>query len=145
MVEVLAPLPVPEVIAIEREVWKFGTADWDRLEALLQDEDWSGIQNAHPDEGARTLSDIVLQHASKCISKKSVQEQKSSHPWLNETVLLAVANKKDAEGTEMGAQSTIACSRIVKQEYDKWVAKVRGELVQIRTGSKTWWKLERQI
>ena len=40
VVQVVTTLPVPEVEEIEGKVWKFATADWDRLGALLQDEDW---------------------------------------------------------------------------------------------------------
>ena len=35
IVQVKTPLLVPEVESIEREVWKFAAADWDRLDALL--------------------------------------------------------------------------------------------------------------
>ena len=52
LVEVKAPLPVPEVIAIEREVWKFSTADWERLDVLPKEEDWSDLLYVNPDEGA---------------------------------------------------------------------------------------------
>ena len=145
VVEIIAPLPVPEVMAVEREIWKFGTADWERLEALLEEEDWADIQYMCPDEGAKKLSETLLCHASSCIKKKRITEEKSSHPWLNDEVLRAVASKRDAEGTTMESQKTVECSNIVKQEYDKWTAKLRGDLVHMKTGSKAWWKQEKQL
>ena len=111
VVEIRAPLPVPEVESIEREVWKFGTADWDRLECLLQEEDWSGMSCVCPHKGARHLSETVLEHAGSCIKKKRIVEKKSTHPWLNEAVLRAVADKRDAEGTPLEKEKAQACSK----------------------------------
>ena len=84
IVEVRAQLPIPEVVTVECEFWKFSTADWERLEFLLQEEDWSDIFCMCPDDGARHLSELLLQHASLCIQKKRAIEKKSTHPWLNE-------------------------------------------------------------
>jgi len=77
ILEVRAPLPVPEVETIERQVWKFATADWDRLDALLQKEDWSVVSFMCPDSGAKHLSETLLDHATRCIKKKKVVEKKT--------------------------------------------------------------------
>ena len=142
IVEVRAPLPVR---TIECEVWKFATADWDRLEALLHKENWSSIFRICPDEGARHLSKTLLEHARSCIPKKRIVEKKSTHPWLNEVVLQAVANKKDAEGTPSEKEKAVVCSSIVLREYNGWVSEVHKELASMRQGSKAWWKRERQL
>ena len=99
IVEVCMPLPVPEVLTIEREVWQFRTADWERSVALLQEEDWSDIASRSPDDGAARLSNTLLQHASSCIRRKKITEKKSTHPWLNDAVLQAVSDKRNSEGT----------------------------------------------
>ena len=41
-------------------------------------------------------------------------------------VLKAVADKRGAEGTDMEAQRMAVCSRLVKQEYGKWVSGKQG-------------------
>ena len=145
IVEVRVPVQIPEVEMIEREVWKFATADWERLDALLQFEDWSVLSRMDADRGARHLSETLLQHANCCIQKKRIVERKSTHPWLNDAVLRAVAEKRDAEGTASERDKNIMCSRIVMQEYNRWVAKVHNDLVGMKQGSKSWWKWERQL
>ena len=71
VVEVKLPLPIPEVVTIEREVWRFRTADWEWLVALLQEEDWTDICCMCHDDGAERLSKTALGHASRCIRIKN--------------------------------------------------------------------------
>ena len=104
---------------VQRVVWKFASADWERLDALLQSEDWSSLSSKDPDEGARHLSETLLQHASCCTKKKHVIERKSTHPWLNDAVQRAVRDKRDAEGTSAEKEKAKDCSSVVMQEYDR--------------------------
>ena len=97
-----------------------------------------------PDEGARHLSETLLQHASSCVRKKRIVERKSTHPWLNEAVLQAVADKRDAEGTPGETEKAKACSSAVLQEYNGWVSDVHKH-ASMKQGSKNWWKVERQL
>ena len=135
-------MPVPEVESIEREVWKFAAADWDRLEALLPEENRSSIFHICPDEGARLIPETLLGHARRCTPKKRIVEQKSTQPWLNEVVLRAVADKKDAEGTPPEKEKAVERSSIVLRAYNGWVSEVHKELASMRQGSKAWWKRE---
>ena len=139
------PLPIAEVLLVERTVWKFATADWDRLDALLHEEDWSQISRMTPDMGAQTLSDTLMRHAGCCIQKKNVVEKKSTHPWLNDVVVCAIADRRDAEGTPSEAEAARECSKTVMTEYNKWVCNVHDDLVTTKRGSKAWWKKQRQL
>ena len=145
IVAVTMPLPIAEILEIERTVWKFATADWDRLEALLQEEDWSRISRMTPDNGASTLSETLLRHANCCIQKKRIVEKKTTHPWLSDAVVRAIADKRDAEGTPSEAEKAQACSDKVMTEYNIWVSSVHDDLANMQRGSKAWWKKERQL
>ena len=78
-------------------------------------------------------------------SEKRFVEQKSSHPWLNESVERAVADKRDAEGTPSEKEQAKACSSIVLREYNDWVRATHHDLANMRQGSKAWLKKERQL
>ena len=86
---------------------------------VLQEKNWSELLLLCPDEGAQRLSETLLQHANCCIKKKRIVEKRSTHPWLNDTVLLAVADKRDAEGTPMDTEKAKTCINVVKEVYDK--------------------------
>ena len=145
VVEVTLSLPVPETITTERYVWNFASADWERLQVMLQDADWTEVGNRDTDKGAEALSSQVLDIAEACITKKCVIERKSTHPWLNDNVLLAVAAKRDAEDTSLERQRAKECSRVVLCEHQKWADKVKEELRNIPRGSKAWWAREKQL
>ena len=145
VVEAAMPLPVPRQELVLREGWKFGTADWDRLNADLEEEDWTSIEAMSTDDAANHLSKRVLELAEKSIQKTIIRDRKSTHPWLNDTVLQAVANKREAEGTPEEAARAETCSEVVKREYFAWVASVRRDLQDKNRGSKTWWARERQL
>ena len=98
-----------------------------------------------PDEGSRHLSETLLQHSGNCIQKKCVVEKKTTHPWLNDVVLRAVTEKRDAEGMASEIEKAKMCSQVVMQEYNNWVTKVHKDLTDMKPGSKSWWKFERQL
>ena len=93
----------------------------------------------------RHLSETLLQHASSCVRKKRIVERKSTHSWLNEAVLQAVADKRDAEGTPGETEKAKACSSAFLREYNGWVSDVHKQLASMKQGSKNWLKVERQL
>ena len=42
-------LPVVEEINVQRDVWLFQQADWELMEDMLTENDWSPLQESHPD------------------------------------------------------------------------------------------------
>jgi len=145
VVEVSAPLPVPDQEVVLREGWKFNSADWERLNADLEEETWETLSDMTADDAAVHISDKILALAERSIKKTIIQERKSTHPWLNEAVLQAVASKRAAVGTPQEAELAKSCSEIIKREYNSWVAKVRSDLKDVQKGSKSWWTRERQL
>jgi len=145
VVQVSAPLPMPHQETVTREGWKFNSADWERLNADLEEQNWETINAMTADDAAAYISDTVLCLAAKSIKKTIIKDTKSTHPWLNEAVLQAVDSKRAAVGTCQEAEQARCCSETIKREYNNWVAKVRSDLKDIAKGSKSWWTRERQL
>jgi hypothetical protein len=86
VVEVIAPLLVPASTSVQREVWLFRSADWDRLDSLLKEVDWTCLNDSTSEGAATMMTRVVLDLAAICIKKKVITEVKSTHPWLNDRV-----------------------------------------------------------
>ena len=71
--------------------------------------------------------------------------EKNTHPWLNEAVLQAVTEKRDAEGTPSERERAESCSNTVMREYNAWVSETHKELSSMKQGCKCWWTRERQL
>ncbi len=91
------------------------------------------------------MTEAILQAAGSCINKTTLSRTKSTHPWLNERVIQAVEAKRVASSTADAGVGTQECSRIVLEEYDRWVSLVRQELSEMKRGSKAWRCRERQL
>ena len=99
--------------------WQFRSADWDRLSALLNEVDWTFLQELSPDDGAQRLTRVILQAARVCIKRRQLEEVKSTHPWLNERVMEAVEAKRKAAGTPEEKEAATRCSKVILAEYNR--------------------------
>ena len=90
-------LQIPKAQTINREVWLFQEADWARLQDTLQEDLRNNLKCADPDEAAKMFSTQFLPSAEECIDKKTLAVRKSTHPWLTEKALQAVAEKHNQE------------------------------------------------
>ena len=70
---VLAHIPALAVheMTVSREVWLYRDADWDRLESLLLERDWSSLNDRTPTAAAEIVTDTILELAGACIHKKT--------------------------------------------------------------------------
>ncbi len=59
MVTATLRISVPKYQEHSREVWRFNTADWGRLETDLERHDWTSLQHAPPSNGAHLLPDCA--------------------------------------------------------------------------------------
>ena len=82
LVEVVLPFKAPEMVHIQREVWKFQSADWVKLRAVLEGEDWSFLEREDAETGAVRLMEMFLAHAETCIQKKVLHENKINTPLV---------------------------------------------------------------
>ena len=80
-------LQVPQTEVIKRKVWTYAKADWEGLRACLAATDWQCLTELCPDDGAKYLTEYVLQAARQYIPQRQVHEQRSTHPWINNRVL----------------------------------------------------------
>ena len=116
MVEVSAPLPVPHQEVVLRKWRKFSSADWDRLKADLEEEVWTVMSAMDLDDLANHLFERVLALAEKNIRKIIIHDRKPTHPWLNDAVLQAAANKRETGITSEEAVQAAACSEVAKRD-----------------------------
>ncbi len=91
---------VPEQQVIEREVWQFAKADWDRLRDTLSEQDWSYIETEDTNAAAARLTNEILGIAQERIPKRTLRDKKSTHPWLTDRVIELVQAKQEAVGTD---------------------------------------------
>ena len=122
----------------------FANADWDRLYADLEVQNWTCLENMHPEKGAQWLTTTILKHMANSFACKEITVRKSSHPWLNSRVERAVQDKTQAAPDERAA-ATRKCSAVIKEEHDLWLARSRAQLANMPSGSKQWWKRSRQV
>ena len=75
--------------------------------------------------GAERLTKIILDLAGDSIGKRTITEQKSTHPWLNERAVAAIARKDAEAGTSREQQAIIDCSGVLRDEREKYIEKTR--------------------
>ena len=67
-------------------------------------------------EAAEWLTCKVLSVTEDWVPKRTVEEDKGTHPWLNERALKAVNAKHGAEGTIQGKDVSVRCSEVILEE-----------------------------
>lgn len=70
--------------------------------------------------------------------KGSPRESKSSHPWVNNRVFELVIQKQAAAGTKEEQLVCQTCSAGIKEEFDKYVQKVKERLQNEPRAAKGW-------
>ena len=125
---------------MRREVWNFATGDWDKLNDLLENTDWSFLDCGTTDTATTQLTETLLNLLGQCVEKKQLKETKSAHPWVNDTTLKLVAAKHAAAGTPHEAAATKACSDGILKEYQEYVRRAWDDIFRLPRGSKVWWQ-----
>jgi hypothetical protein len=97
------------------------------------------------DDAAEFLTLVILETADKNIPKKTIQDKKSTHPWVNRKVIELVMQKNAAAGTERAEELSKACSVGTKEEYAKYVEKEKTRLRSESRASKGWWARTRRL
>ena len=138
-------LSVPKSEVIERQVWQYREADWDRLIDILDLTDWSFAETLDTSSAAERMTELILDAMLACIPKRTLQERKSTHPWLTELCVAAVRNKQAARGTDREREAAEECSRIMLQERDKYRGRACKQLAKLPPGSKRWWSKSKTL
>ena len=134
-------VPVVTETSRSRTVWDFNKADWDRLQTLLRDEDWSFLQTSSVDEGTSSLTNKIQEFCRECIPSRVCVEKRSSHPWMTERCALALAEKAAAEGTDGYAEVCRRCGDVIQEEFQKYVEDRKKHLQELKPSSKAWWRI----
>ncbi len=145
LVQTVTRFTVPEQQTVEREVWQFAKADWERLRDSLSESDWSFIDADATDEAAAQLTGDILRMAQECIPRRKLCDKKSTHPWLTDNVVELVRAKNAAVGTEFEREAAEACSAGILQEHEAYVKRTKSELSELPRGSKAWWSKSREL
>ncbi len=138
-------LRVPEAEPRNREVFLYKSADWAELRRELRYFDWSWIDHCCVDDACERLMTVLLNNIRKHIPTTMISERTTTHPWLNNRCLEAIAAKRDAEGTDLFQDAARKCSDVLFEELCAYNGRVRNRLRKLPRGSKAWWRLSRQL
>ena len=144
---ILCKLPFNEVLekSIKREIWHLDKAKWKDLEEALEKFDWGGLKEGTAEDAIGFFMEVLWFHLVKFIPREWVEEKKTTHPWLNERTRKAIARKQEAEGTAQAQVEMERCSRILNEERQKYVQRLKEKLMSLPKGSKQWWKINREL
>jgi hypothetical protein len=135
-----ANLGVPRSQPIERTVYDYKHAPWNRIRAHLSSTDWSSIDSSHVDFATAEITRIILRALDLFVPKRQVFDSNPTHPWLNDRCLELIRAKRSAEGTHQFPEVAAACSAGILMEFHKYIGDAKRKLKKLRRGSKAWWR-----
>ena len=144
---VLAELRVPVLTyaAVQRECFQYAQADWPASSRELAEADWSFIGSECTCAAAERLTAILLDVARRHIPVTTVRERPSTHPWLSDRCVHAVARKQAAYGTADYQADVRRGSDVFRHAYMIFVSRMRDKMRNTRRGTKAFWRLSRRL
>ena len=124
---------------LQRQVWRYGRADWDGIRSYLKDVDWNGPEDSNA--AAQTLTTEILNSMTEFIPQKNMSDRKCTHPWLSARGVAAVEAKLKSQGTTEEGVGCLRCSAVLKEEREAWIARTRDQQREMKAGSKQSWRL----
>ena len=126
-----------------RVVYDFAKAPWDRIRDKLRSKtSWdSEFEGLNADKMAAKLERKITAVLDELVPTKTITESPSTHPWINDRCRKAIDEKMSAVGTPGEIAARDACSRIILEEHDKHIDRVRRKLSGLPRSSRGWWKL----
>ena len=143
----VASVPFPEVttLHIKRERFNLHRARWTALKDALVLTDWTPLHRGTAEDAATFFMEILWMTLCTYIPYEEVQIKKKSHPWLNAACESAIAGKNAAENTATYESARAKCTRVLKEEQDKYIVQLRTKISNLSKGTKEWWKLNRLL
>ena len=133
---------IDEVFATERRVYDFQKVSWSALTRYFCDIDWAAkFADINTDDAAQRLFDAIIEGIDRFIPSRTVTTTVSTHPWINYRCRQAIDARLDAIGTTHETQRRDECSRILVQEHDKYINKMRKKLHELPSSTRGWWRL----
>ena len=146
IVEATMSIPIPRSEKKTRYVWHYRQAQWGNLRARLNRVNWSQILEIDDvDECLKQFNAVILEAAHSHIPYKRFESEHSNVPWISQRCRDAVNAKNNAHGTRREVESRDTCSNVLKEEYSKYIEKLKTKLAELPKGSKQWWRLNRQL
>ena len=134
-------LAIPESTPVQRKVYDYKKADWDKLRALLLAQDWRPTLALSADDAAEEMAKIILDKVAECIPSRMLMDKIWPHPWLNESCRSALLRKRAAFGSDQFEARRDECSRIFLEARNTYVTKTRDKLKEMSPSSRGWWRL----
>ncbi len=137
---------VPTAHTVEREFFDYKNAPWAQINSDLSGIDWdAAINGLDADAAADYLSATIMTVLRRRVKHKTTQVRISTHPWLNDRCRDVIDAKIRAKGSDSEAAARDDCSKVLWDEYTKYVERMKGKLHGMRSSSKKWWKLSNSL
>ena len=143
LIEVRTGIPVTE--KVPRTIWHYKSANWAAMNRIFATSNWDWIDHISSTEGAGRLTRFILEVAAAYIPNEEVYERKSSHPWINDRCRRAVAKKHASAGQQNFQTVAVECSRILLEEHQLYIKRLRTKLLRTKTSSKMFWKIGNRL
>ena len=144
--KVTVKFSVPEEESVERLCFNYKKAAWDDLNVELSDKNWhSMLAGLSADDAVEVFSRELLRSVKRHVPTRTVATKKSTHPWLTDRCASAVMDKLASVGTPSFDEKRDACATILREEYDTYIQKTKGELEQLAPSSKRWWSISNSL
>ncbi len=136
----------PESASTTRRVYDFGKVSWAALAAKFCDIDWDSKFSGLPtDTVAKAFTETIVKVLDETVPVKEIVTRSSVHPWLNDRCRHAIDARIEAQGTDQEIPARDECSRILLEEHDRYVNKVRRKLAELPSSSRGWWRLAHNL
>ena len=107
--------------------------------------DWEKLHSGTAEDAANFFVKILWYSICKFIPYKEVTMKKKSHPWINAACERAIATKNASEGNPSFEEKRRDCTRVLSEEYQKYLVQLKEKIAGLKKGSKEWWKLNREL
>ena len=123
---------VPSFDPIPRIVWDFSKADWNNLQRGIEHFQWKDLFNENdPDESVRAFCAQLEALVDASIPRKTLAEQHSAHPWLDEECFHAIEKKNLATGIEEKELQTRECAIFLTQKFKEYQSRLRKKIATL--------------
>ena len=130
----------------KRKVWQYGAAKWDQMKKRINSTDWIQIfEHCSVEQIVDVFTKFLLNLVHDFVPTTWVHSKGSSHPWLSQASKKIIAAKRNAEGTDDFGRLQQVCSEQVRDDYGKFIERMKKKVDGAATTPKQWWKLSSKL
>ena len=108
--------------------------------------DWlQTFEHGSVDQIVSSFTKFLLDLVHDFVPTTWVHKKDSSHPWLTKASWNAIALKRSAEGTDDYGRLQSLCSSQVREDYGKYIEKMKHKVSASTNTPKEWWKLSSKL